>query len=122
MSSNRIKHKRENSVDFNQRDVERGYGMVTGANLTPQMVPKLLTGHPMQPRNKTLHQQCINDGTLDTTLPSQQIPAHMNTQNTNPESPVDPINRLADVITGMNNKPSAQTLIHRYYDQSAPPH
>ena len=29
------------------------------------------------------------------------------------EAPIDPINRLADVIMGMNNKPSAQTLMVR---------
>ena len=32
---------------------------------------------------------------------------------TNSESPVDPINRLADVIIGMHNKLSAQTLMAR---------
>ena len=84
--------------------------MVTGANLTPKMVPDFLTGRPMQSRNKTPRQQCINDDTLDTTLPAQQIPPH---GNTNSEPPIDPINRLADVIMGMNNKPSAQTLMAR---------
>ena len=29
------------------------------------------------------------------------------------ETPIDPINRLADVIMGMSNKPSAQTLMVR---------
>ena len=29
------------------------------------------------------------------------------------EAPIDPINRLADVIIGMNNEPSAQTLMVR---------
>ena len=45
--------------------------MVTGAKLTPQMVPQFLTGRPMQSRNKNSHQQCVNDDTLDTTIPAQ---------------------------------------------------
>ena len=45
----------------------------------------------MHSRNKTPHQQCISDDTLDTTLPAQQIPVHTNTLYTNSESPVDPI-------------------------------
>ena len=113
MSSNQINHYREKSVDSNQTEDDGGYDMVTGANLTPKMVPEFLTGRPMQSRNETPHQQCSNDDTLDTTLPAQQIPAHTNTQNTKSESPVDPINRLADVIMDMNNKPSAQTLMVR---------
>ena len=100
-------------MDSQRSDDEFGYDLVTGANLTPALVPEFLTGRPMQFRNKTPHQQCINDDTLDTTLPAQQTPAHTNTQNINSETPVDPINRLSDVIRGMNSKPSAQTLIVR---------
>ena len=88
--------------------------MVTGAILSPQLVPEFLTGRPMQPRNRIPHQQCINDDTLDTTLPAQQRPVPTNPLNTtNSEPPVDPINLLADVIMGMNTKPSAQTLMVR---------
>ena len=68
MSSNQINHQRENSVDSYQSNDENGYDMVTGANLTPQLVPEFLTGRPMHPRNKTFHQQCANDDTLDTTI------------------------------------------------------
>ena len=108
-----------NSEDSQRSDDEYGYDMVTGANLIPPMVLEFLTGRPMQYRNKTPHHQCINDDTLDTTLPAKQIPVHTNTQNINSETPVDHINQLADVIMSMNNKPSAQTL---RYDQSLPPH
>ena len=68
----------------------------------------------MQPRNRIPHQQCINDDTLDTTLPAQQrtVPANP-LITTNSDPPVDPINHLADVIMGMNTKPSAQTLMVR---------
>ena len=54
MSSNRIYHRRENSVDSNQSDDDDGYDMVTGANLTPQMVPEFQNGRPMQSK-KTPH-------------------------------------------------------------------
>ena len=62
--------------------------MVTRANLTNQMVPEFLTGRPMQSRNKTPHQQCINDDTLDTTLPAQLTPAHTLRIPSIPQRPV----------------------------------
>ena len=85
--------------------------MVTGANLTPQMVPEFLTGRPMQSRKKSLHKQCVNDDTLDTTIPAQIPTVPTNNRDVPSEPSIDPINRLADVIMGMNNKPSAQTLM-----------
>ena len=87
--------------------------MVTGANLTPQMVPEFLTGRPMQSRNKTPYQKCVNDDTLDTTIPAQIPPVPTNNRDVPSETPLDPINRLADVLMGMSNKPSAQTLMVR---------
>ena len=60
-------------MDSYQSD-ENGYDMVTGANLTPKMVPEFLTGRPMQSRNKASHKQCVNDDTLDTTIPAQIPP------------------------------------------------
>ena len=106
-------HRRETSVDCLESDDDYGYDMVTGANLTPQMVPEFLTGRPMQSQNKTLHQQYVNDDMLDTTIPAQIPPVPTNNRNVPFEAPIDPINRLADVIMGMNNKPSAQTLMVR---------
>ena len=67
----------------------------------------------MQSRNKTPHQQCVNNDTLDTTIPAQIPTVPTNSRDVPSEPPVDPINRLADVIMGMNNKPSAQTLMIR---------
>ena len=87
--------------------------MVTGANLTPQMVPEFLTERPMQSRNKIPTQQCVNDHTLDTTIPAQIPPVPTNNRDVPSDTPIDPINRLADVIMGKNNKPSAQTLMVR---------
>ena len=112
MGSTQINHQRENSVDSCGSYDENGYDMVTGANLTPQMVPEFLTGRPMQSQNKTPHKQCVNDDTLDTTIPAQIPPVPTNNRDVPFGAPIDPINRLADVM-GMNNKPSAQTLMVR---------
>ena len=87
--------------------------MVTGANLTPQMVPEFLTARPMHSQNKTPHQQCVTDDTRDTTIPAQIPTVTTNNRDVPFEAPKDPINRLADVIMGINNKPSAQTLMVR---------
>ena len=113
MSSNQINHQRENSVDSYRSDDKNGYDIVTGANLTPQMVPEFLTGQPMQSRNKTPHQQCVNDDTLDITIPAQIPPVPTNNRDVPSEAPLDPINILADVFMGMNNKPSTPTLMVR---------
>ena len=99
-------------MDSNPTD-DDGYDTVTGDNLTTQMVPELFTGRPMQSRNKRLHQQSINDDMLNTTLPAQQIPVIANNRDVPSEAPADPFNRLADVIMGMNNKSSAQTVMVR---------
>ena len=113
IKSTQTNYHRENSVDSQQSDDDFGYDMVTGANLTPQMLPEFLTGRPMQSRNKTPHQQCVNDDTLDTTIPAQIPTVPSKSRDVPSEPPVDPINRLADVIMGINNKPSAQTLMVR---------
>ena len=113
IKNNQTNHRRENSGDSQVSDDEYGYDMVTGANLTPQMVPEFLTGRPMHSQNKTPHQQCVNDDTLDTTIPAQLPTVPTNIRDVPFEAPIDPINRLADVIMGMNNKPSAQTLMVR---------
>ena len=109
--SNRYDHCRRSSIDSNYSD--DGYDMVTGDNLTPQMVPEFLTGQPMQSRTNIPHQDTCNDDLLDVTLPAQQVPIHTNTMEAPSKSPIDPVNRLAEVIMGMNNKPSAQTVMVR---------
>ena len=52
--SNRANHLKESSIDSIESD--DGYDMVTGANLTPHMVPEFLTGRSMQSR-KNIPQQ-----------------------------------------------------------------
>ena len=112
-ANNLSNHQMECLGDSEQCENDEGYDMVTGANLTPHVVPEFLTGRPTQSRNKIPHQQCVNDDTLDTTLPAQ-IPSNpINDREMQPQTPLDPINRLADVIMGMNNKSSAQTLMVR---------
>ena len=113
IKNNQTNHRRENSGDSQVSDDEYGYDMVTGANLTPQMVPEFLTGRPMHSQNKTPHQQCVTDDTRDTTIPAQIPTVPTNNRDVPFEAPMDPINRLADVIMGINNKPSAQTLMVR---------
>ena len=78
------------------------HDMVTGANRTPHTVPEFLTGWPMHSRNDTRNQD------LSQGQPSENIPL-IQEPNTNS----DPIRRLADVLVGMNCKPSAQTLMVR---------
>ena len=85
--------------------------MVTGANPTPKIIPEFLIGRPMQSRTKTPHH--INADILDTTLPAQPYPVSDNNTDAPHETTVDPINRLADVLMEMHNKPSAQTLMVR---------
>ena len=87
--------------------------MVTGANITPHLVPEFLTGRPMQSRNTIPLQNPSTDDTLETTLPAQQNPIQINNQETPHEPPVDTNNRLADVIMGLNSKQPSQTLMVR---------
>ena len=79
--------------------------MVTGANPTPHMVPEFLTGRPMQSREPLQHQNLTDHE------PQERIPQVPET--TVPNTSSDPINRLAEVLVGMNNRPSAQTLMVR---------
>ena len=111
-SSNQDHHRRESLVDSDHSD-DDGYDMVTEANLTPHMVPEFLTGRPMQSRNNIPHPNIGTDDTLETTLPAQQNPISNTATEVLQHSPIDPINRLADVIMGMNNKQPSQTLMVR---------
>ena len=84
---------------------EQNCDMVTGANTTPHMVPEFLTGRPMHSRAPLQRQNSNNDESQDTV---PQVP-----ETTTPTIPSDPINRLAEVLVGMKNRPSAQTLMVR---------
>ena len=94
---------RQSSLDSNNS--EQNHNMVTGANPTPHIVPEFLTGRPMQSREPLQHQNSTNNESQDL---GPQIP-----ETTKPTTPSDPINRLAEVLVGLNNRPSAQTLMVR---------
>ena len=87
---------RQSSVDSYTSEQYRD--MVTGVNPIPHMVPEFITGRPMQSQD-TVPQ------VLETTTPT---------------TPSDPINRLAEVLVGMNNRPSAQTLMVRPVSTTTP--
>ena len=84
---------------------EQNRDMVTGANPTPHMVPEFLTGRPMHSR-EPLQRQISNNHESQETIPRAP-------ETTAPTTSSDPINRLAEVLVGMNNRPSAQTLMVR---------
>ena len=78
--------------------------MVTGDIESPIEGPEFLTGR-MPPRNH-LHRSHDNfNPLLDTTIPAQEKTLQA------PE--LDPINRLADVLTSMQNHPTAQQVTIR---------
>ena len=76
--------------------------MVTGENESPNPVPEFLTGRIP---SRTHLNQSYEDINLDTTIPADERLA------TAAES--DPITRLADVLSTMQNKPTAQQLTIR---------
>ena len=84
---------------------EQNRDMVTGANPTPHMVPEFLTGRPMQSCGPLQRQNSNNNESQDT-IP--HVP-----ETTAPNTSSDPINRLAEGLVGMDNRPSAQTLMVR---------
>ena len=100
--NNRLRS-RESSIESDNGEQNRD--MVTGANPTPHMVPEFLTGRPMQSRDPLQRQNSNNDESQDT-IPQVS-------EATTPTTSSDPINRLAEVLVGMNNRPSAQTLMVR---------
>ena len=81
--------------------------MVTGENESPNPVPEFLTGR-IPSRNHL--DQSYEDINLDTTFPAQERIA----KAVKP----DPISRLADVLTNMQNRPTDQQLTIRPVNKS----
>ena len=73
---------------------------VTGANEAQQPIPEFLTGRIHSIPNLE-RQQSNHNVSLDTTLPAPETVA--------PETPQDPLNRLADVLVNLRNKPQTLT-------------
>ena len=78
------------------------HDMVTGDNESPLQVPEFLTG---QVSSRNHLDRSYEDINLDTTIPAQERNA--------PAAQTDPITRLADVLTTMQNRPTAQQLTIR---------
>ena len=78
------------------------HDMVTGDNESPNQVPEFLTGRILS-RNHL--DRSFEDINLDTTTPAQE--------RITTAADSDPITRLADVLTTMQNRPTAQQLTIR---------
>ena len=79
----------------------RGSYMVTGANEAQQPIPEFLTGRIHSIPNLE-RQQSNHNVSLDTTLPAPEPEVT--------EPPQDPLNRLADVLVNLQNKPQTSTI------------
>ena len=79
----------------------RGSYMVTGANEAQQPIPEFLTGRIHSIPNLE-RQQSNHNVSLDTTLSAPEPEAT--------EPPQDPLNRLADVLVNLQNKPQTMTI------------
>ena len=75
------------------------HDMVTGENESPNPIPEFLTGR-IPSRNHL--DQSYEDIHIDTTIPAQKRFATA--------IDPDPISRLADVLTNMQNRPTVQQL------------
>ena len=75
--------------------------MVTGVNELQQPIPEFLTGR-IHSQPDLQRQESVHDTTLDTTLPVAEP--------VTTEQPQDPINRLADVLVNLQNKPQTMTI------------
>ena len=95
----------QSSDNGHEEDIlTNSHDMVTGAKPTPRTVPEFLTGRPMHSREETQNSHSPRIQTLENVPPVQE---------TDVNDGSDPIRRLADVLVGMNNKSSTQTLMVR---------
>ena len=91
----------ENQLNNDYPDLN-DHDMVTGDNESPNQVSEFLTGRIL---SRTQLNQSYEDINLD-----MRIPAH---ERIATAADPDPITRLADVLTTMQNRPTAQQLIIR---------
>ena len=97
----KITKKDSQSVGDLRDTTGRGSYMVTGANEAQQTFPEFLTGRIHSIPNLA-RQQSNHNVSLDTTLPAPEQEV--------PETPQDPLNRLADVLVNLQNKPQTMTI------------
>ena len=94
--------KKDSQSACDLRDIAgRSHYMVTGANETQQPIPEFLTGRIHSIPNLE-RQQSNHNVSLDTTLPAPDPEV--------PQTPQDPLNRLADVLVNLQNKPQTMTI------------
>ena len=87
---------------LHDENADSTHDMVTGDNESPVMVPEFLTGRV--PSRTALNQSHDDHNPLlDTTVPAQAIVTPVAVQG--------PIDRLADVLTNLQNRPTACQLI-----------
>ena len=92
--------KKDSQSACDLRDIAgRSHYMVTGANETQQPIPEFLTGRI---HSNLERQQSNHNVSLDTTLPAPDPEV--------PQTPQDPLNRLADVLVNLQNKPQTMTI------------
>ena len=100
-SKRKIRKNSKSEIFRNRLHDENADSMVTRDNESPVTVPELLTGRV--PSRTTLNQsQDDHNQLLDTTIPAQE--------RVIPVADLHPINRLADVLASMQNRPTAQQL------------
>ena len=97
----KIAKKDSRSVSDLRDTTGRGSYMVTGANEAQQTFPEFLTGRIHSIPN-LVRQQSNHNVSLDTTLPAPEQEV--------PETPQDPLNRLADVLVNLQNMPQTMTI------------
>ena len=91
----------ENS--FQTHTDEEDYDMGTGANCTPLTIPEFINARSLHSREN-----------LPIPPPTESPNTGQSVQEAIAQnSPADPINRLAEVLVGMHNRPSAQILMVR---------
>ena len=94
--------KKDSQSACDLRDIAgRSHYMVTGANEAQQPIPEFLSGRIHSIPNLE-RQQSNHNASLDTTLPAPDPEV--------PESTQDPLNRLADVLVNLQNKPQTMTI------------
>ena len=97
-----LRNEQRDNHHFGENTTQHVHDMVTGDNESPPQVPEFLTGRVSSRNHLDRSYEDIN---LDTTIPAQERNA--------PVALTDPITRLADVLTTMQNRPTAQQLTIR---------
>ena len=97
----KIANKDSRSVGDLRDTTGHGSHMVTGAIDTQQQIPEFLSGRIHSIPNLQ-RQQSNHNVSLDTTLPAPDPEV--------PETSQDPLNRLADVLVNLQNKPHNVTI------------